>query len=370
MLRSEITCHMAAQALTENGYSVSAIQPINEGSNHFVFDVTLTPNQSAICKFIKIRDTEKGLGTAHQDTLFGGSLSLKRESYLLQMAALADVPVPQVYGTHDSTVGSFILLQKMTGFSHKECMKQSGYSKSLFLNSLYYLGQDFAKIQKIKFSSFGNIMDKGQIEPAGITNFSQRFASVIEMRLTRCHIKKVFRNSAEEKRVGEFFQQKLKDHADDFSLTAAPPVLVFTDMHAENFFTNTAGKPTGYFDLESSQAAPAALEYYGFLFFLFNFYDRECFDLARQSFWSGYTSDGTAIPKDCQNQALVDFLAACRILELAQSYWGYIDGIRDDWGEKMRALLFHYMDTACLDYLAIGDIWRSRDHQPFSPLKP
>ena len=58
-------------------------------------------------------------------------------------------------------------------------------------------------------------------------------------------------------------------------------------MHAENFYVDHFGKPSGYFDLESAQAAPAALEFYGFRFFLFNFYDEECFKAAEGAFFTG-----------------------------------------------------------------------------------
>lgn len=371
MMKYEMDCDMAKQALVENGYSVIEISSVNEGSNHFVFDVILTTNLRAICKFSKIRATEKEYMVINRDTLFGGELSLERESSIFELVQKkTKVPVPIVYGIHNSKFGKFILLQKMNGFSHKECMKRSGYSKSTFIKSLYYLGQDFAQIQKIQFPSFGNIMSRNKIEPAGITNFSERFWSVIKMRLDRCHAKKIFDNTSDEKMVHSFFESKIREYKKYLSYEVAPPVLVFTDMHAENFFTDANGRPTGYFDIESSQAAPSALEYYGFQFFLFNFYDQECFDLAKESFWKGYLSDGHShIPLDCLNQKLVDFLAACRILELSQSYWGYVDGIRDSWGIQMRELLFKYIYTGVMDYLAVGDIWRSRDHNPKKPLK-
>ena len=62
-------------------------------------------------------------------------------------------------------------------------------------------------------------------------------------------------------------------------------------------------------------------------------------------------------------------LAGCRLLELAQSYWGYIDGIRDSWGQEMKRLLLAYMDSGRVDYNAIGAVWRQRDHQPLTPQK-
>ena len=37
-------------------------------------------------------------------------------------------------------------------------------------------------------------------------------------------------------------------------------------------------------------------------------------------------------------------------------------------GEKMKNLLFAYIETEKIDYMSIGEIWRERDHQPPYPL--
>ena len=231
-----------------------------------------------------------------------------------------------------------------------------------------YLGADFAKIQSITFPSFGNIMENSVIEPAGLKNFSDRFASVIEMRIDRCMQKYMF-TQEEHKIVSEFFNKKLELLRPQFDINVSSSALIFTDMHAENFFVNNSGHPSGYFDLESAQAAPAALEFYGFRFFLFNFYDEECFKESEAAFFKGYVENGGAFaPKTAEDYAAIDFLAGCRLLELSQSYWGHIDGIRDTWGQEMKDLLFKYINTDKIDYMAIGDIWRQRDKQPLHPL--
>ena len=72
--------------LRDAGYPVASLSAIAEGSNHHVFDVTLENGAQAICKFAKVRETEKGITAANLDTLFGGRLSLDRESYLLSLA--------------------------------------------------------------------------------------------------------------------------------------------------------------------------------------------------------------------------------------------------------------------------------------------
>ena len=370
-MAQSIDVEKARKALTECGYTVDAISQINEGSNHYVFDVTLAGGKPAICKFARVRETEEGLSQENKDTLFGGTLSLGREAYLFRMIRQqANVPTPEVYGVHDSPYGKFILLERMSGISQKECMVQSGYSKKVFLDSMKYLGRDFARIQNITFPSFGNIMEDSVIEPSDMTNFSDRFLQVVDMRLLRCHQKEVFTPS-EQTVVTRFYHEKLEALRPYFDKDKMPPVLVFTDMHAENFFTDTQGVPTGYFDLESAQAAPAALEFYGFRFFLYNFYDHTCFEEAEKAFFDGYQeAGGKNTPSSVSDFEAIDFLAGCRLLELAQSYWGYIDGIRDTWGQDMKDLLFHYMDTGVIDYDAIGRIWRQRDKQPVIPARP
>lgn len=274
------------------------------------------------------------------------------------------------YGVHDSPYGTFILLERMRGVSHKVCMAQSGYSKSCFLDSMRFLGNDFARIQSVRFPSFGNILADAEIEPAGLRNFSDRFRSVIEMRLERCNQKGVL-SPVESLELAAFFDEKLEALRPHFDAAVSPPVLVFTDMHAENFFTDARGVPTAYFDLESAQAAPAALEFYGFRFFLFNFYDAPCFREAEDAFFRGYReAGGLYAPRNRTDDEAIDFLAACRLLELAQSYWAYVDGIRDGWGEAMKHLLFQYVESGSVDYNALGAIWRQRDGQPERPRKP
>jgi len=118
-------------------------------------------------------------------------------------------------------------------------------------------------------------------------------------------------------------------------------------------------------------AAPALLEYYGFRFFLFNFYDDNTFQEAEDAFFSEYQKAGGRFPvQTAREDKVVDFFAACRLLELSESYWGYIDGIRDSWGERMKALLLRYVKEEKVAYQSVGEIWRMRDHQPMEPLKP
>ncbi len=66
-MAQSIDVEKARKALTECGYTVDAISQINEGSNHYVFDVTLAGGKPAICKFARVRETEEGLSQENKD---------------------------------------------------------------------------------------------------------------------------------------------------------------------------------------------------------------------------------------------------------------------------------------------------------------
>lgn len=352
------------------GYSAASLDVIAEGSNHHVFDVTLENGVQVICKFAKVRETEKGITAAHRDTLFGGRLSLDRESYLLGLARIrGGLPVPRVYGAHDSPLGRFIVLEKSPGISFTEWMAAQDYRLAPFLYSLEALGRDFGKLhRRVRLPSFGDIIDERTIEP-GCGNFADRFMAVTEMRIAR-GLKKGTFTEEEARRITAFFQGRFDALRPALSADECPPVMVFTDMHGRNYFVDKEGVPSGYFDLESAQAAPAALEFYGFRFFLFNFFDAETFPKAEAAFFKGYReADGPCAPETAGDEALIQLLSGCRLLELSESYWGVEDEIRDTWGERMKALLLRYMETGLIDYPALGQMWRERDGQPLHPVQ-
>lgn len=365
----EITIDLASAALTSAGYTFTSIEQINEGSNHFIFRVALADGRRAICKFARTRCTEAGITPPNTDTLFGGSLSLEREHYLFSMVReKTGIPTPRVYGLHASRYGDFLLIESLPGISFRQYLCDSGYSAQAYLRGLRQLGRDFAVIQQIRFPTFGNVMQRAEIEPAGLTNFADRWAGILDMRIAKCVRKGAFQPD-EELFVRENITKTLESMRPRLTASVAVPVLNFTDMHAENFFVDHTGTPSGYFDLESAQAAPAALEFYGFRFFLFNFYGGAWFERAEQSFFEGYRQNGGQYaPESAFDHGLIDYLAACRLLELTNSYWGYIDGIRDSWAVKMKRLLFVYLESGVVDFAAVGDIWRQRDRQPLSPI--
>lgn len=355
-------------ALDDAGYSVSSLTPIAEGANHTVFDVLLESGQSVICKFAKVRATEAGHTAPHTDTLFGGRLSLERECYLLSLARQqGGLPVPKVYGVYPSPAGRFLMVEKSPGVSFTSFQRQQRYRLGPFLRSLRALGNDFGKLHsRLRFSSFGDIQAGGETDP-GVPNFADRFLAVTQMRLRRAVRKGAFA-AFEEDRISAFFSSQFEAMRPQLTVQAAPPTMVFTDMHGENFFVDENGVPSGYFDLESSQAAPAALEFYGFRFFLFNSYDAPTFEKAEAAFWEGYReADGPFFIQSKAEDDLIHLLAGCRLLELCDSYHGVVDGLRDNWAKRMKALLFGYMASGQVDYPTLGTIWRERDGQPERP---
>ena len=174
----------------------------------------------------------------------------------------------------------------------------------------------------------------------------------------------------EAREITAFFQSRFDALRPFLSAETCRPVMVFTDMHGRNYFVDPEGVPSGYFDLESAQAAPAALEFYGFRFFLFNFFDEETFGKAEAAFFEGYReAGGPCAPETEEDEALIQLLSGCRLLELAKSYWGVVDVIRDTWGQRMKDLLLGFMETGHIDYSALGQMWRERDGQPLHPVQ-
>jgi hypothetical protein len=364
----EIDEKQAIAALAYNGHRLKKIRRIQEGANHCVFDLLLEDGRPAICKFPKVRITESGITEKNIDTLFGGPLSLEREQAIFNTVRnKAGLPVPKVYSMEDAPQGKYILLEKMPGISHKEYLKQNGYTLISFLHSIGMLGKDFAKLHKtFHFNQYGDFISPGHIEP-GDDNFSDRFLRVTRNYIFKAHQKGML-SDREASDMTDFFSKGFNAYRSQFTLQTAPSTLVFTDLHGENFFVDKTGKPCGYFDLESAQAAPGALEFYGFRFFLFNFFDPPTFKKAEDAFFNAYEkAGGPYTPHSLEDQGIIDFLSAVRLLEISQSYWGYIDGIRDTWGQRIYNLLRRYIQTGMVDYFGLGAIWRERDGQPEIP---
>ncbi|MCK9286770.1 MAG: phosphotransferase [Sphaerochaetaceae bacterium] len=358
-----ITCEYVTRELERNGFEPLRTFYIDSGSNHYVFESETSSQGTLIVKYPKIRSTEVLFGEHNVDTLFGGKLSLEREAYLFDLIREAGLPTPKVHGIFDSSFGKYIVLDRCPGVSHKKYLEQNGHKMSVFADSMEHLGTMFALLHRTSFSSFGDIMAQNEISPSGIFNFSDRYRALNNRIIDRCK-KKECLSTAESKYVEHFFNQKFAMYHDRLDIIHSPARLVITDLHGDNFFVDEQGIPSGFFDVESSQAAPAEFELYALRFFMFNYYDQKAYAIAETSFWKGYSNSVPDTPTD----ELLDFFSACRLLEIFQSYWNVIDGIRDTWGIRIKQLLFTYMETAYVDYHELGAIWRERDRQPAHPV--
>lgn len=353
---------IVSDLLKAQGHEVVRLTQLGGGSNHYVFEAETAQGRELIIKYPRIRETEAKYQQAHEDTLFGGRLSMQREAYLFGEVRRGGVAAPEVDGVFDTPAGQCIVVDRSPGVSLPEYMEAEGHSLEKFLGVMACLGRDFRTLHKTtRYASFGNIMDGGEIEPAGIMNFADRYLPINDRLMGICKAKNGL-TDAEFDHVKAFFDRRFEELRPRLDAKNDPPTLVITDMHGGNFFVKD-GVVSGYFDVESSQAAPAMFELYALRFFVFNFYGEEEFRLAEEAFWTAYHNGQRNAPTP-EEDDLLDFFTACRLLEIFQSYWGYIDGLRDTWGQRIKDILMNYIATGKVDYIALGAIWRERDGQP------
>lgn len=356
-----ISEHTVRSVLSKNNFSIQKLENVAGGSNHLVFAVKTTDGKKLIVKFPTVRKMESSFCKEHTDTLFGGKLSLEREAYLFDLVRRSGLPSPRVLGILPTKHGDCIIVERSPGCNLMDYMQNHNHSLHRFLQIIENLGNDFRVLHKTTFKSFGNIMKDSVIEPSGILNFADRYMSINQMILNKCKSKGGL-DAKELERTQKFFDTKFKLFRDKLDIFHSPATLVITDMHGNNFFVKN-DKISGYFDVESSQAAPLEFELYAIRFFVCNYYGEKEYVLAEKAFWHAYYHGQSDHP-DKKTDELIDFFSACRLLEIFQSYWGHIDGVRDTWGQRIKILLFNYMNTSKIDYASLGAIWRERDRQP------
>lgn len=363
MFNEENVCGL----LNDAGYAPLSATELGGGSNHYVFLVQAAGEKIWIVKFPRIRETEMKYQQEHCDTLFGGRLSLQREAFLLDRIRAAGLPTPKVSGVYSSSLGDFIVMDLAPGKDLPSYMADCGHSLDAFLRIMESLGRDMAKLHQVRYPSFGNIMAGNQVEPSGILNFADRYLPINERIIAICRDKGGL-SQQEATEVSRFFQNGFKRYRSLLDVKNNAATLVMTDLHGGNFFVEY-DQVSSYFDVESSQAAPAVFELYALRFFVFNFYGQEEQAVAEKAFWNAYSAGKFDEPSEEVHQ-LIDFFSACRLLEIFQSYWGYVDGLRDTWGQRIKDLLFDYMKTGRIDYVKLGVIWRERDGQPEKAVWP
>lgn len=343
-------------------FQIARIERIPEGFNHYVFDIIL---QNGLKLIAKIR---KQYSVGQRDTLFDGIVSSKRESAICEIVRnKAKLPAPKIYLQVDSEQMSFLVTEKLPGITWRQYLQKRHFSKESFLQSIYYLGEDIAKLQQVTFKSFGDIVDEETVLPKGIYSFTDRFLYIMNVRITRASQQGLFTKS-EVKQLKDFFAIECKNIADFVQTNTTKPVMIFTDMHPDNFLVDDIGKPSGYFDLDACQAAPPSLEFYGLKLFLFSYFDQEYFHLAEEAFFRGYEKQGGIYDRfNPTHIQLENLLTIGRILELSTSYFQIKDGLRDTWSYRFKILLWQSIEEKKIDYQAIGEIFREKTKQPKMP---
>ncbi len=354
----------AKSILESDGIKIRQLKYIPEGHNHFVFDALLNDGTAVIIKF-----TNKPAGGERRDSLFGALQSIEREAGIYKLVKNeSGLPAPEIYFHNVGCEFPYIVVEKLPGVLWSEYIKKHNYSREVFLDSIEKLGADIAVAQQVEFPSYGNIWGSQRVEPEGIDNFISRFRMIMNYRFGLAEQAACF-STVQLTGVKEFFEHSF-EKLESIMVNGAdiPPVLVFTDMHAQNFLVDESGKPSGYFDLESAQAAHPALEIYGIKFFLLNYFDTESFEQAHECFFRGYKSEGGMFePLNLSHNYLETILAAGRVFELAVSYHGVTDGLRDNWSRRFNKILEKIIRTGSMDYPAVGDILREKNGQPLKP---
>ena len=350
----------AKKLLEKHHFQVSDIKRIPEGFNNYVFDVVLLDGFQVIAKIKKRR-----VGKEQRESLFNGLVSSGREGAICGLVRKkAVLPAPKVYLKHDSEEVSLLVTEKLKGVTWCQYLRHCNFSREKSLLSLEELGKDIAKLHQVTFQSFGDIMDEETVGPEIYHTFTDRFLYVMNIRMDRALKRGVFTKN-EMQIIRNFFVSECYDVATSFHVKVSKPVMVFTDMHPDNFLVDETGRPSGYFDLEACQAAPPVLEFCGLKLFLFNYFDEAYFRAAEEAFFCGYKKQGGTYDRlDSANIKLENVLATGRILELTESYFQVKDGLRNTWSDRFKILLWQTIEEKQPNYQTIGEIYREKTKQP------
>lgn len=352
--------------LTQEGYFVDDVTIIPQGNSHYNFDVRLNSGEEVIVRFDKPHciapDGYK------RDYHYNGVLSLEREvSICSLLRKKVGLPAPEIKASHRCVEYNFLVVEKMPGRYWSSFVQENNFSLDKYLASLEYLGGDIAQAHKWTFPSHGNVMDENRVEPENISHFSQRLEQIISLRLDRA----LQSQSLSEKEFGEinsYFRRSILNFANQCDDRDNCPVLILTDLHPMNFFVDSRGKPSAYFDLEFCQAGVPALEMYNLGLQLFSYFDQTTFDLARKSFFNGYVANGGRYDvEDMFNKKVETLLCAGHTLSAVTGYYGMKDGLRDMWSAEFKDILFKVLATEQMDYVAFADVIRQKTGQPKKP---
>lgn len=347
----------AQHLLNQRGYKIVSLTPFPFGANRDVFDCATEDGRSVIARFVK-----EG---KWKDVQYDGLLSLERDANMYALAGNAGLPTPTVLGYHDVEGVPFLVVEKLPGKHWKVYIEEQGYSLDAYLRSLEFLGRDIAKAQTLSLPSYGDIISATSIQPPGVTNFTTRLESIFLLKLKKAES---VLPAGELVKVNDYFKQGVQSLVGQLESDAYKPVLVLTNLHPLNFLVDEQGKPSGYPDLEFSQAGVPALEIYNLGLQLFNYFDQPTFDLAQSSFFKGYAAEGRVYnSSDTTNQKLEVLLCAGHTLSAVTAYHGARDGLRDTWSAEFKDVLFNIINNGKMDYIAFADIIRQKTKQPKNP---
>jgi hypothetical protein len=358
---------LARDLIEAQGHDVTSIELISEGRSHINFDVTLRDDTPIIARFER-KHRLSPVDGKRRDFHYNGILSLERERNLCSLVREeVGLPTPQIYGLYDTAEGPLLLVEKMPGSHWKDFIKNNNYSLEAYLKSLEFLGRDIAKVQRIRFNSFGDVMGRNHVYPGDITNFARRLEMITGLQIKRASFSGSL-SGKDLKEVENYFQGNLDELVDTTKHHQEGPVLVLTDIHPMNFLVDEQGKPSGYIDLEFCQSGVPSLELYYLKLSMFNYFDEQTFKKAEKAFYIGFeNSGGIYDKKDPTNLKLEETLSVSHFLAAATSYHGVSDGLRDDWSNKFKDIMFKTIKDESIDYMAVADVLRPKTMQPRQP---
>ena len=357
-----MNCESARNLLTSRGFAVVAINRIEEGANHDVFEVLMPNRKMGVLKCL-LKNNGRDL-ESDKDSLFDGPKSLNRQIQIFDVIRNSSaVRVPEIY---DSDNESFMFVEKLDGSLWANYLLDNDFDKNKYLYSLKKLGEAFADLQKRKFSAFGDLLAEDQLGNA-VTNYADRFLNVLSFRLKSAVLKGAV-SETEAKKINEVLSEGVKKYHSNLEVDRCDAVIVLDDMHSLNFFVDDKGESPAFFDVEFAQSAHPSLEYYSLCLFLFNYFDDNIFIEAQESFSTGYLEAGGVCDfKGKMFTDLTDFSTISRFVELSCSYYGVKDGLRDGWSLAYKSLIDTWLNTGELDYLKAGDVQRKKMDQPKTP---
>jgi len=327
-----------------------------------VFNVNLAGGTEVIAKFEN--ESKIAADGKRRDHHYNGVLSLERQRNLCSLVGEAGLPAPEVKGVYSAEGQNFLLAEKMSGQYWSDFLEDNNHSLAAFTRSLEFLGADIAMLQRCRFSSFGDVISPDRVEPPGITHFAQRLRYTTDLKLQR-EAQKGSLHKKELREVTEYFQRRLQELSQMSGNVKQTPVFILADLHARNFFVDSEGKPSGYFDLEFCQAGVPSLEFGSVALFLYSYYGQKEFEQGRAAFFRGFHDHGGVHDlNDPYNTKLEEVLGAGYLLSFTTGYHDSKDGLRDLWSAQFKELLFQTIASEMVPYVAVGDVFRTKTKQP------